>query len=745
MTKLFRYVKRYSVILVAAVLFLFGQAIMDLNLPNMMSNIVNVGIQKSGIEELAPKAISQQGMQFLTMFMGEEDKAVVAGAYTSFENLSEKEQQQTANTFPDAAARQALVITAGKEEEQQAGAAFSRASYALLLFMQQAAGGQQVGSATDTSASFDLDQLQALAPTLSAALQSPQGAAALADVIRQAAATPATMSDSVAAVMNKAFYQQLGADTDKMQTGYILKIGGLMLLISLAVVVCAVGAGYCFARIGAGVARDLRRDIYTKVLNFTNTEMDRFSTSSLITRTTNDVTQIQTLYTMGMRMLVYAPIMGVGGVVMALRKSLSMSWVIALAVIVIMGVILVLFSVVMPKFKKMQSLVDRLSQVARESLSGIMVVRAFSNQNFQEGRFEKANKNLADNNLFATRAVALMMPVMMLVMNGISLLIIWVGAKQISASAMQVGDMMAFMQYAIQIIIAFLFIAMIFVMVPRASVSAERINQVLTSQDSITDPQNPETLGHRAKGLVQFNNVSFRYSGAEEDVLHNISFTAKPGQTTAFIGATGSGKSTVISLIPRFYDVSAGSITIDGVDVRNLAQHELRENIGYIPQKGLLFSGTINSNLRFGNRQASEETLQKAAEVAQAGEFISAMADGFETEISQGGTNVSGGQRQRLSIARALVKKAPIYIFDDSFSALDFATDARLRAALGPYTQGATVLIVAQRVSTIMHAEQIIVLENGNIIGKGTHQELLQSCGAYREIAESQLGKEELA
>ena len=568
---------------------------------------------------------------------------------------------------------------------------------------------------------------------------------AFEDAIQKSQNAPEVMTQSLAGALNKAFYQALGADTDKMQTQYIVSTGLVMLVLSLFVMVCAVGAGFCFARIGAGVAKDLRHDIYAKISSFTNAEMDQFSTSSLITRTTNDVTQIQSLYTMGMRMLVYGPIMGIGGVIMATQKSTSMSWIIAVAIFSIMLVIAFLYFVVMPRFKKMQTLIDRLNQVSRESLTGIMVVRAFGTQDFQQKRFDKANKDLTANSLFVGRAMNVMFPIMMLIMNLVALVIVWFGAEQISQSTMQVGDMMAFIQYSMQIIMAFLFIAMVFIMVPRASVSAERIDEVLRSESIILDPENPVELKGKAKGLLKFDNVSFRYGGADENVLHNISFTARPGETTAFIGPTGSGKSTLINLVPRFYDVTEGSITLDGIDIRQLAQHELRENIGYVPQKGLLFSGDIDSNLRLGNENASEEVLKKAAEVAQATEFIDNLEDGFNTEISQGGTNVSGGQRQRLSIARALVTQSPIYIFDDSFSALDFATDSRLRAALKPYTEKSTVLLVAQRVSTIMQAEQIVVMDNGGVVGIGTHKELLENCPTYREIAESQLSKEELA
>lgn len=608
----------------------------------------------------------------------------------------------------------------------------------LILFEKQH--GQDIAAGDTDSKAMDMSKLGELVPMLA---MLPQGM--VDDAIAAAAATPESMLSQTAAVFTKGFYMQLGADTDAMQTSYIFRTGGKMLLMALLLAVCAISVGFCGSRMGAGIARDLRRDIFAKVTSFTNNEYDKFGTASLITRSTNDVTQVQGLVTMGLRIMCYAPIIGIGGTIMALSKSVSMAWVIALAVVLILGLICTISAIAMPRFKIMQQLVDKLNLVSRENLSGMMVIRAFATQDFEEKRFDKANKDLADNNLFVFRAMATMMPVMMLVMNGVSLLIVWVGGHQIADSAMQVGDMMAFIQYTMQIIMSFLMISMMFVMVPRASVSAGRIADVLASESSVQDAPQPRHLPEKVKGLVQFNDVSFHYEGADENVLEHVTFTARPGETTAFIGSTGSGKSTLINLIPRFYDVSAGSVTVDGVDVRDIPQHELRDAIGYVPQKGVLFSGDISSNLRYGGEDADADVLRRAAEAAQATEFIDELPDGFETAISQGGTNVSGGQRQRLSIARALVKKAPVYIFDDTFSALDFKTDAKLRKALKGYTEGATVLIVAQRVSTIMHAEQIVVLDEGRVMGIGTHRELLASCKTYREIAESQLSKEELA
>ncbi|MDL2293884.1 ABC transporter ATP-binding protein/permease [Ruminococcaceae bacterium OttesenSCG-928-D13] len=742
MLKLTRYFKQYTGMLLLAIVLLFGQAMLELNLPNMMSNIVNVGIQKSGIEEVAPKALSPNAYALFTLFMDEEDFVAIQGAYTFYDTLDAGAKTKTDKTFPGAAEAGALVLTAEGEAKTEADGVMGRAGYALVSMLQKMAedAGTELGASSETAADFDMDMLNQLLPVLAAQPES-----VFQEAIGTARQTPDTMVTAVSSVLNKALYQQLGADPGAMQTGYIVRTGLVMILLAVILMACAVGATFCFARFGSGVARDLRRDVFARVSAFSNAEMDSFSTSSLITRTTNDVTQVQMLATMGLRMLVFAPIMGTGGVIMALRKSPGMSWILGAAVALLLVVILVLLKFVMPKFKLMQKLLDRLNQVARENLSGIMVVRAFSNQKFQEERFEKANDAYTKNSLFVGRAMVTMMPFMMLIMNFTSLFIIWLGADQVAASAMQVGDIMAFLQYAMHVIMSFLFIAMMFVMVPRASVSAERINEVLRSEPTVKDPESPKTFGGRAKGVVAFNDVSFRYKGAGEDALAGISFTAEPGKTTAFIGATGSGKTTLVNLIPRFYDATGGSVTLDGVDVRQLTQHELRANVGYVPQKGLLFSGTIASNLRYGNENATDTELREAAEIAQATEFIDTMEDGFATAIAQGGTNVSGGQRQRLSIARALVKKPPVYIFDDSFSALDFATDAKLRAALKPYTQDATVLIVAQRVSTIMTAEQIVVLDEGAVVGIGTHRQLLENCQAYREIAESQLSKEELA
>ena len=526
-------------------------------------------------------------------------------------------------------------------------------------------------------------------------------------------------------------------------TGTIIGIGFRMILISLTGGMLSIAVGYLASRVGAGIGQQLRIDLFEKVESFSNVEFDKFSTSSLITRTTNDVTQVQTLVIMMIRMIFYAPIMGIGGIIHAVNNSASMSWIIALAIVVLVGIIATLFSLALPRFKVIQTLVDRLNQVVRENLSGLLVTRAFNTQDFEEARFDKENKTLTDTNLFVNRTMAAMMPLMMLLMNLITVLIVWVGSYQVSAFKIDVGQMMAYMQYVMQIIMAFLMMSMMFIMIPRASVSAVRIADVLESDPQIKN--RPDALPFSSsEGVLRFDHVSFRYPGAEEDVLHDIDFTAKPGETTAFIGSTGSGKSTIANLVPRFYDVTEGSITIDGTDIRDMELHSLRSQLGYVPQKAVLFSGTIDSNLRYADKNATDEEILSGAQIAQAMEFIDSRPEGFETPIAQGGSNVSGGQKQRLSIARALVKKPQIYIFDDSFSALDFKTDSALRAALRKETGGSTVLLIAQRISTIMDAEQIIVLEAGKIVGKGTHEQLMKSCEVYREIALSQLSKEEL-
>jgi len=744
MKLMLRYLRPFALTLTVTIVFLFVQVLCDLGLPRLMSDMVDTGIQAGGIEQGAPEAISAEGAELLTIFLNERDAATFVSGY----ELVPAGTNEVADRYPAAATKDMFRLAKTDGEDAKAlDAVYTRATLALAHTMRQQQEERADPSVTTAgasvgAASIRAEQLYELTPLLS----QMKASGGLDAVLAAPAGDETTDGPQIAVAFTRMFYAELGVDLPKLQRDYILQVGLKMLGVALLGGTAAILVGWFAAKIGTSVAMRLRRDVFEKVGKFSSTEYDRFSTASLITRSTNDVQQIQQLILMSIRMLLFAPIMGIGGIILAIRSSVSMSWIIAVAVISILGLILIMFSLAVPKFKLLQKLVDKLNLVSRENLSGMMVIRAFGNEMYEQQRFERANDDLRKTNRFVQRTMAFLFPAMMLVMNLITVLIIWVGAHQIAASELQIGDMIAFMQYAMQIIMSFLFMSMMFLMVPRALVSAERIREVLDTDLSIRDPQQAKTLERGANGVtVEFQNVSFRYANAEEDVLHDISFTAKPGQTTAIIGTTGSGKSTLVNLVPRFYDVTEGCITLNGMDIRELTQAELRERIGYVPQKGVLFAGDIASNVRYGKESADEGEIREALEVAQANAFVDKLEEGVASPIAQGGTNVSGGQRQRLAIARALIKKAPVYIFDDSFSALDLKTDAALRKALKTFTADATVLVVAQRVSTIKNAEQIIVLDQGRVVGKGTHQELLSGCPTYREIAESQMTKEELA
>jgi ATP-binding cassette subfamily B multidrug efflux pump len=745
MLRLIKYLKPYIPLIILSITLLFVQANADLALPDYLSRIVNNGIQQNGVENAVPKAIRQSEIEKLFTFMSRDEVDRTLNAYELVEPTSPTAGQYL-EQYPALAAEPVYIRKDLDRAEIDALNPILGKAFVVVSGIEQMMADPARAEAMKERLGFDLPEIPAGMDPFALLQQMP--AEMLLTVTEKIHEAFASLGDNMVNQMAvgavRAEYQALGMDTGKLQTDYIMRTGGAMLLISLLGGVCTVAVGYLASRTAAGAARDIRMAAFEKVENFSSAEFDQFSTASLITRSTNDITQIQMVIFMLMRMVLYAPIIGIGGVIRAIDKSADMWWIIALAVIVLLGLILIVFSISLPKFKLMQSLIDRLNLVTRENLSGMMVIRAFNKQQDEERRFDGANRDLADASLFIARVMVTMMPVMMLLMNGLSVGIIWVGAHQVAEANIQVGDMMAFMQYAMQIVFAFLMMSMMFIFLPRAAVSGGRIADVLETDLSVVDPEQPEQFKAHFEPRIEFRDVSFRYPGALENVLCNISFTVQAGETTAFIGSTGSGKSTIVNLIPRFYDVTEGAIALDGVDIRQVRQSDLRDKIGYVPQKGTLFSGTIESNLRYADEDASEETLREAADIAQASEFIFAKPAAFDTEIAQGGANVSGGQKQRLAIARALVKQPPIYIFDDSFSALDFKTDSALRKALKEKTGDSTVLIVTQRVATVKNADQIIVLEEGRVVGKGSHHELMETCETYQEIALSQLSKEEL-
>ena len=718
MLKILKNLKKTWVSVVAIVLLLCLQAATDLALPEYTSKIVNVGIQQGGIENTSPEVMKESTMSTLLMFSNNNETISNSYEMISKDTLSEKEYEKYVKKYP-ALENENLYIIKKLNSEEQENLDNVMSKLMLIVYSQKMASQMQIGNEENNQISnMSKEQLE----------QMPES------IVQQAATQVIKME-----------YQEIGIDMEGLQNRYILLTGLQMLGIALVSMVSAVTIMLLSSRVAAKLAATLREKIYKKVLSFSSKEFREFSTASLITRSTNDIQQIQSLMTMLFRVVVYAPIMGIGGFIKVLSTSNgSMTWVIGGAILAILLIVLTLFIVAMPRFKKLQDLVDKLNLVSREILTGLPVIRAFHKEKDEEERFDKANKDLMKTNVFVNKAMSLMMPTLMLVMNGISLLIIWVGGHDIGNGVMQVGDMMAFIQYTMQIVMSFLMISMIAIMIPRAQVSAKRINEVLETEPDIKDPTEPKKLDKNKKGIVEFKNVSFKYPDADEELLENINFTAEPGKTTAIIGSTGSGKSTIVNLIPRFYDVTAGELLIDGVNVKEVTQKDLRDVIGFVPQKGVLFSGTIESNIKYSDENMSDEQMKIAAEIAQATEFIESKEDKYHSEIAQGGNNVSGGQKQRLSIARAIAKDPEIFVFDDSFSALDYKTDAKLREALKEKTENKTVIIVAQRINTILNADQIIVLEEGKIVGKGTHEELMKNCETYKQIALSQLSKEEL-
>ena len=743
MLKLIKHLKGSvcSIILIVGLLII--QAVCDLSLPDYTSNIVNIGIQQGGVEDALPKAIRKSELEKLTMFMDSKDKKEVENNYKLLDknDLSQSEYDKYLKKYPDL--KNEDIYTLNIKDEKNTDEINNIMGKSILIasgleenkadmLKQMSAQGLPVDKNTDIVDVFKMmpqEQIQGIQKEMTKKFDDlPES------MITQAA---------VSYVQNE--YKAIGMNTDKLQNNYILVAGAKMVGVALVSMASTVCVGYLGARVAAKMGRNLRKQVFSKVVSFSNNELDKFSTASLITRSTNDIQQVQMLMVMLLKVVFYAPILALGGVIKVLNTDTSMAWIIGVAVLAILSVVLLLFGLVMPRFKVAQKLVDRLNLVTREILTGMLVIRAFNTEKHEEKRFDKANTDLTKTNMFVNRAMSMMMPTMMLIMNIITILIVYNGAKSVDAGSMQVGNMMAFIQYTMQIIMSFLMISMVSIMLPRALISIQRIDEILITDNSIKDIDNEVSIDEDKKGIIEFKNVCFRYPNAEEDVLSNISFTANAGETTAFIGSTGSGKSTLVNLIPRFYDVTSGEISIDGIDIKDLKQYDLREKIGYVPQKAVLFSGTIDSNLRYGKVDATNEEIEKASRIAQAKEFIEAKPDKLESEIAQGGTNVSGGQKQRLSIARAIAKEPEIYIFDDSFSALDLKTDKALRKSLNEETKDATVLIVAQRISTIMNADKIVVLDEGKVVGCGTHNELIENCQVYQEIALSQLSKEELS
>ena len=725
MTKILKYLKPYWFSILLAFGLLFGQATCELTMPDYMQNIVNTGIQNSGIESGVYQQISEKTLNSFLMFATDSEKDLITSSYKLVESASASKDLKS--EIPALKKENVYLLKDISESKKESLQDCLTLLQMTVMEVSQAASKQNV----------QIPQLLMMNGV------DTYRKDAKSEISKLGTSTVSSMSSQFL----KKEYTDLGMDMEKIQQDYIISSGIKMLGYALASAVCAILVGFLASRIAAGFSKNLRQSVFEKVTHFSNENLNTFSTSSLITRTTNDIQQLQMTIVMFLRIVMYAPIIGIGAILHVIESGANMTWILALCVVVILSVVLLIFMIVMPKFKVMQKMIDKMNSVVRELLDGMLVIRAFNNEKLEEDKFEKANKDITSISLFTTRAMAIMMPIMMFLMNATTLMILWFGSKQVDAGIIQVGSIMAFMQYAMQVIMAFLMITMVTIMLPRANVSAQRIQEVLSSEITVTDKENTCDFSSSMRGVVTFDNVSFRYPGADEDVLSDISFSTKPGQTTAFIGSTGSGKSTLINLVPRFYDVTSGSILVDGVDIRDVKQADLRSRIGYVPQKGMLLSGDIESNLLYSKKDASENDIQSALDISQSSEFVNKKPEGIHSEINQGGTNVSGGQRQRLSIARAIVRKPEIYIFDDSFSALDFKTDAKLREALAASCKEtkSTVLLVAQRISSILHADQIIVLDEGKMVGKGTHEELMESCKVYQQIASSQLTKEELA
>ncbi len=754
MTKIFKQLARHWAVCLVVFALLFVQAYCDLALPDYTSKIVDTGIQQGGIESPLPQTVRKSTLDALSLLMNEEDAQKLQNAYQYYlqddgvlqlrSDLTEDERTalEDAVTTPDIvlymAAAQAANTPAGQNSMGMTG----------LAEMPSAAADTDTETVTPTAADLDTVCSQFAAMSQMPGFDRSMLQKQLDSAMSQLDSTLLENLKSQSLLLVQLEYEAQGVARD-VQMGYLFRVGGQMLALTLLMVAVAVAVGFLASRVSAAIGRDLRRETFSSVIGFSNAEIENFSTASLITRTTNDIQQVQFVCVILLRMVAYAPILGIGGVLHVVGSSSGLSWIVVLDVALLLLLMLFLMNVAMPKFKVMQQLVDRLNLVSREILTGIMPVRAFSREKFEEQRFDKANRELMGTQLFTNRAMVAMMPFMTLIMNGTSLLIVWFGGKAMDAGTMQVGEMIAFITYTMQIVMSFLMLAMVAVMLPRAGVAADRIDEVTRTKATIHDPDEAAAKAAQAhtdwQGVVQFEDVSFRYPGADSDALEHISFTAKPGETTAIIGSTGCGKSTLLNLIPRFYDVTGGKVTVDGIDVREMPQAQLHDLLGYVPQKGVLFSGTIDSNLKFGGEDITDAQVHKAAAIAQAADFIEAKPEGYQSPIAQGGSNVSGGQKQRLSIARAIAKNPKVYLFDDSFSALDYKTDVTLRRALKAQTDNATVIIVAQRISTVLHANQILVLDEGKLVGKGTHAQLMVSCPEYQEIARSQLSQKELA